>query len=91
MSTYKQELPTAEHRESLCDLMDEAFVDLHYLPAAPAQGLAYAFHNLLKTMYGWGQRSVEGARARLMHYQTKHAANLVFDCVTVFDSIFTHS
>ncbi len=45
--------------------MHEAFVELRYLPEEQAHDLAYAFHNLPKTMYSWGQWSVEGARGAL--------------------------
>ena len=88
MLTNKQPLPTAEQRQALCDLMYEAFVELRYLTGEQANDLAYAFHDLPKTMYGWGQWSVERARGMLMHYQTKHQANLGFDYVTAFDAIF---
>ena len=88
MATDKQKLPSAEQRQALCDLMYHAFVELRYLPEEQAHDLAYAFHNLPKTMYGWGHWSVEGARAALSRYQTKHQGNLGFDYVASFDAIF---
>jgi len=88
MVTDKQQLPTAEQRQALCDLMYEAFVELRSLPEEQAHDLAYAFHNLPKTMYGWGRWSVEGARGALVRYQVKHQANLGFDYVAAFDAIF---
>jgi hypothetical protein len=88
LATDTEPLPTPEQRQALCGLMYEAFVELRYLPEEQAHDLAYAFHNLPKTMYGWGQWSVEGARAALVHYQTKHQSNLGFDYVAAFDAIF---
>jgi hypothetical protein len=88
MSTDKQELPTEEQRQALCDLMHEAFVELRYLPEEQAHDLAYAFHNLPKTMYGWGQWSIEGERAVLVRYQEKYQSNLGFDYVAAFDAVF---
>jgi hypothetical protein len=88
MSTDDQQLPTAQQRQGLCDLMHEAFVELRYLPEQQAHDLAYAFHNLPKTMYGWGHWSVDGTRAALMHYQTKHKDNLGFNYVSAFEAIF---
>jgi hypothetical protein len=54
MDINKQPLPSAEERQAPCDLMYEAFVELRYFTAEQAHDLAYAFHNLFKTMYGWG-------------------------------------
>lgn len=88
METKKQDLPTAEQRQALCDLMHEAFIELRYLPEEQAHDLAHAFHNLPKTMYGRGHWSVEGARGPLTHYQAKHRGNLGFDYVAAFDAIF---
>jgi len=88
MSGNEERLPTAEQRRALCDLMHEAFVELRYLPEEQGHDLAYAFHNLPKTMYGWGDWNVQGARAQLEHYQTKHRANLGFDYVAAFNAIF---
>src|SRR5258708_15980007 len=88
MPTNQEESRTAEHRQRLCDLMHEGFVELRYLPEQQAHDLAYAFHNLPKTMYGWGHWSVEEARGALMRYQTKHQANLGFDYIAAFDAIF---
>ncbi len=70
--------------------MYHAFVELRVLPEHQAHDLAYAFHNLPKTMYGWGQWSVEGARGPLAYYQQKHQANLGFDYVAAFDTIFSN-
>ena len=53
-----------------------------------AHDLAYAFHNLPKEIYGWGNWSVESMRARLQHYQSKHAKNLGVDYVKAFNAIF---
>lgn len=91
MDINKQPLPTEQQRQALCDLMHEAFVELRYLTGDQAHDLAYAFHNLPKTMYGWGQWSIEGARAMLIYYQTKHQTNLGFDYVAAFDVIFKPS
>ena len=88
MHINKQPLPTDEQRQALCDLMYEAFVELRYLTGDQAHDLAYAFHNIPKTMFGWGHWSIEGTRAKLMHYQTKHQGNLGFDYVAAFDAIF---
>ena len=68
--------------------MHEAFVELRYLPEQQAHDLAYAFHNLPKTMYGWGHWSVEGVRNAFTHYQTKYQSNLGFNYVAAFDAIF---
>jgi hypothetical protein len=68
--------------------MHEAFVELRSLPEEQAHDLAYAFHNLPKTMYGWGSWSVESARGPLAHYQTKHKANIGYDYVAALDAIF---
>ena len=84
----KEPLPTDEQRRALCDLIYEAFVELRYLTGEQAHDLAYAFHSLPKTMYGWGTWSVAGTRAMLLHYQTKHKANLGFDYIAAFDAIF---
>jgi hypothetical protein len=88
MSSDKEQLPSPEQRRALCDLMHAAFVELRYLTGDQAHDLADAFHNVPKTMYGWGHWSVEGARAKLMHYQAKHKANLGFDYVAAFDAVF---
>ena len=88
MLKEKDPLPIEEQRKALCDLMHEAFVELRHLTGEQAHDLAYAFHNLPKTMYGWGQWSIQGTRAVLAHYQTKHQANLGFDYVNAFDEIF---
>lgn len=88
MPTTQQQLPTSEERQALCDLMHEAFMELRHLPEVQAHDLAYAFHNLPKTMYGWGHWSVEGTRQMLVHYQIKHQANLGFNYVAAFDAIF---
>ncbi|HSS99602.1 MAG TPA: hypothetical protein VLK33_21350 [Terriglobales bacterium] len=63
-------------------------MELRYLPETQAHDLAYAFHNLPKTMYGWGHWNIEGERARLAHYQSKHKTNLGFDYLAAFDAIF---
>lgn len=76
MATDKQQLPTPQQRQALCDLMYHAFVELRVLPERQVHDLGYAFHNLPKTMYGWGHWSVEGARGALADYQKKHQANL---------------
>jgi hypothetical protein len=81
-------LPTENQRRNLCDLMASAFIELRYLDGEQAHDLAYAFHNLPKEIYGWGHWSIEGTRARLQHYQTKHAENLGFNYVAAFDEIF---
>ena len=81
-------LPTESQRRNLCDLMATAFIELRYLDGEQAHDLAYAFHNLPKEIYGWGHWSIEGSRARLQHYQTKHAENLGFNYVAAFDEIF---
>ena len=65
-----------------------AFIELRYLDSEQAHDLAYAFHNLAKEIYGWGNWSIEGTRARLRHYQTKHAENLGFNYAAAFDEIF---
>ena len=91
MGTSKQKLPTAEQRQALCDLMHEAFVELRYLPEEQAHDLAYAFHNLPKTMYGRGHWNIEGERGRFMRYQTKYKTNLGFDYVVAFDAVFNIS
>jgi hypothetical protein len=83
-----KQLPTEEQRKAICNLIHEAFVELRYLEGEQAHDLAYAFHNIPKTIYGWGTWSVEGARASLQHYQTKHKENLGFDYVAAFDAIF---
>jgi len=71
--------------------MHEAFVEIRHLPEGQAHDLAYAFHNLPRTMYGWGQWSVEGDRAPLMYYQTKYLANRGFHYVAALDAIFKAS
>jgi hypothetical protein len=88
MFVDKDPLPTAEQRQALCELMHEAFVELRYLSGEQAHDLAYAFHNLPKTIYGWGTWSIQGARAALLHYESKHQANLGFKYVAAFDAIF---
>jgi len=91
METRQEKLPTADERRALCGLIHEALVELRYLPEEQAHDLAYALHNLPLTMYGWGHWSVVGARQMLVHYQTKHSANLAYDYVTAFDAIFGES
>jgi hypothetical protein len=88
MPTNQPRLPTADQQKALCDLLYEAFVELRHLPEEQAHDLAYAVHNIPKTMYGWGHWSVEGTRGMLTYYQTKHAANGGFDYVAAFDAIF---
>ena len=84
----KDPLPTEEQRRALCDLMHEAFVELRYLDGQQGHDLAYALHNLPKTMYGWGGWSVEETREALLRYQAKHKSNLGFNYVAAFDAIF---
>lgn len=82
------QLPTEEQRKQLGELMHNAFVDLRYLTGEQAHDLAYAFHNLPMEIYGWGNWSVAGTRARLLYYQEKHRQNLGVDYVALFDTIF---
>lgn len=84
-----QRLPTEEQRIALCDLMHNAFVELRYLEGEQAQDLAYAFHNLPKEIYGWGNWSPASFRARLTHYQSKHSHNLGFNYVQAFNAVFS--
>ena len=81
-------LPTAEQKQALCELMHEAFLELRYLEGKQAQDLAYAFHNLPKTMYGWGAWSIAGMRQALQHYQNLHEKNLGVNYVNLFNAIY---
>lgn len=87
----KDALPNPEQRRALGELMHQAFIDLRHLDGAQAHDLAYAFHNLPVEIDGWGTWSVDGMRARLEHYVSKHPGNQGFDYLAAFDAIFKSS
>ena len=64
-------LPDDNQRRWLCELMHAAFIELRSVYHRPEQvhALAYAFHNLPLTMYGWGAWSWSGLRAVLARYR----------------------
>ena len=66
-------LPNDDQRRQLCELMHAAFIELRYVNDQPEQvhELAYAFHNLPLTMYGWGTWSWSGLRAVLTRYRVR--------------------
>ena len=87
-------LPSDEQRRMLCDMLHDALNEIRIVSgggrrvgdAKQAHDLAYAFHNLPKTMYGWGTWSIAGQRAMLRHYQDKYPGGL--DYVGRWDAIF---
>lgn len=81
-------LPTDAQRQKLSELMAAAFVELRYIDGERAHDLACAFHNMPREIYGWGLWSITTTRARLQHYQTKHAECPGFNYVAAFDEIF---
>lgn len=66
-------LPDDKQRQRLCELMHAAFIELRGVNGEPDQvhQLAYAFHNLPLTMYGWGTWSWDGLRAVLARYRQR--------------------
>jgi hypothetical protein len=81
-------LPNDVQRKQLCELMYWAFVELRYLSGEQANDLAYAFHNLPLEIYGWGNWSVAGTRARFAYFQEKHAQSLGTDYVALLDKMY---
>jgi hypothetical protein len=69
-------LPNERQRQSLCEMMAAAFVEIRLLgwdgKAAQAADLADAFHNVPREMYGWGTWSRRAFRAALDRYQQKY-------------------
>ena len=65
-------LPDDHQRRALCELMHAAFIELRGVhdQAKQVHELAYAFHNLPMTMYGWGTWSWDGLRAVLARYRS---------------------
>ena len=82
----RDSLPTDDQRRLLCDLIAVALVDLRAEETQRGRDLAYALHNLPKTMWGWGTWSVDGQRASLAHFQSRHPGGP--DYVAMFDAIF---
>jgi hypothetical protein len=80
-------LPTEAQRRRLCDLLADALVDIRSSDAKRANDLAYALHNLPRTMWGWGTWSVAGQRGMLAHFQRLHPDGGP-DYVAMFDAIF---
>lgn len=66
-------LPDEHQRKLLCEVIGAAFVELRSISDEPEQvhELAYAFHNLPLTMYGWGTWSWSGLRAVLVRYRRR--------------------
>ena len=66
-------LPDDDQRRRLCELMHAAFIELRgvYREAEQVHELAYAFHNLPLTMFGWGTWSWAGLRAVLARYRAR--------------------
>jgi hypothetical protein len=66
-------LPNEDQRRALCELMHAAFIELRgvYDQAEQVHELAYVFHNLPLTMYGWGTWSWDGLRAGLVRYRSR--------------------
>lgn len=83
-------LPGDDQRRRLCELMHEAFIELRHVSDRPEQvhELAYAFHNLPMTMWGWGTWSVAGLRAVLARYRERFPGNGP-DYVAMLDAIYT--
>jgi hypothetical protein len=81
-------LPDETQRRQLCELLHEAFVELRGISHHGEQvhDLAYAFHNLPLTMYGWGTWSVSGLRAVLKRYRERYPEN-GRDYVAMLDAI----
>ena len=79
-------LPTDAQRRMLCDLIADALTDIRAADGERARALAYAIHNLPRTMYGWGTWSVAGQRAMLAHFQDQHPGGV--DYVARFEEIF---
>jgi hypothetical protein len=69
-------LPDEDQRRRLCELIHAAFVELRGIHHESEQvhELAYAFHNLPLTMYGWGTWSWDGLRAMLARYRARFPA-----------------
>ncbi len=82
-------LPDESQRRLLCELLHEAFVELRYINDRPKQvhELAYAFHNLPLTMYGWGTWNVRGLRAVLARYREQFPVAGP-DYVVMLDAIY---
>lgn len=87
----KKRLPNETERKALCELMHKAFIELRYLSGEQARDLAYAFHNLPVEIFGWGNWTPSGTRARLAYYQKKHSSNLGTNYLDLFDKIFPNS
>ncbi|MFO0954001.1 MAG: hypothetical protein U0835_23175 [Isosphaeraceae bacterium] len=82
-------LPDEDQRRRLSELLYAAFVELRGVHHRPEQvrELAYAFHNLPLTMYGWGTWSVGGLRAGLARYREQYPEGGP-DYVAMLDAIF---
>jgi hypothetical protein len=79
-------LPNDQERRLICELIADAFIDIRSADGERARALAYALHNLPRTMYGWGTWSIEEQAARLKHFQSKYPGGL--DYVARFEGIF---
>jgi hypothetical protein len=66
-------LPDDDQRRRLCELMYAAFIELRCIHRESEQvhELAYAFHNLPLTMYGWGTWNWAGLRGVLARYRKR--------------------
>lgn len=81
-------LPNEQQRRLLCDLIAEALVDIRAeTDAERSRDLAYALHNLPRTMWGWGTWSVERQRGALAYFQSRHPDS-GSSYVAMFDAIF---
>jgi hypothetical protein len=65
-------LPSDEQRKLLCELIADALVDIRGADGERGRALAYALHNLPRTMYGWGRWSIAGQKAMFAFFQSKH-------------------
>ncbi len=79
-------LPDEEQRRLLCALIADAFVDIRAADSDRGRALAHALHNLPRTIYGWGVWSIEGQRAMLAHFESRHPGGPNY--LAMFDDIF---
>jgi hypothetical protein len=88
-ATDRDPLPNEEQRRLLCELLADALTDIRSADPDPDRGraLAYALHNLPRTMYGWGTWSIEGQRGILAYFQAQHPGGP--DYAAMFTAIFS--
>jgi hypothetical protein len=79
-------LPTEDQRRRLCEILYTALIDMRTCDVERAHALAYALHNLPKTMWGWGTWNVKAQRQALSYFQSKYEGGANY--IAMLDEIF---